>query len=128
MRRRNREQIEERHRRRFGRLVQRAVKRLPPSVWNHLENVAILLADTPTSEQRAAANLAPDEDLFGLYEGVPLPQRQSYSLVLPDRITLFRGALEARFRADDDLEEEIRRTIIHEIAHHWGFEEGQLPF
>lgn len=123
-----RERIAEHHRRRFRRLVDRAVRRLPPEVWRYLDNVAILAADVPTPEQRAVSGLGPDDDLLGLYEGVPMTERGSYSMALPDRITLFRLALESRFRDDSTLEEEIRRTLIHEIAHHWGFEEGQLPF
>jgi predicted Zn-dependent protease with MMP-like domain len=125
---RNRERIAEHHRRRFDRLLRRALRRLPPTIWQYLDNVGILTADAPTAQQRAVAGTGPDDDLLGLYEGVPIPHRTSYTMVLPDRITLFRRALEARFRDDDALEEEIRRTLIHEIAHHRGFEEGELPF
>lgn len=128
MGRRHRERIEEHHRRRFERLLGRALRRLPPRIWSFLDNVAIMTADAPTSEQRGVSGLGAEEELFGLYEGIPLPQRLTYNLVLPDRITIFRRALEARYHDDDALEEEIRRTLIHEIAHHWGFDEGQLPF
>ncbi len=111
-------------RQRFARLVDRAVRRLPPEVWCYLENVAILIADEPTPEQRAAAG---GRDLFGLYEGVPRPQRDGqYTMVLPDRITLFRRPLEAACRSERELLLEIQRTIVHEIAHHVGLSEEEI--
>jgi predicted Zn-dependent protease with MMP-like domain len=129
MRRRHLARIDDHHRRRFERLVRVAMRRLPRGLGRFLDNVAILTADAPTPEQRATAGIGPDESLLGLYEGIPVTQRStSYSMVIPDRITLFRRAIEAACQTDAELVEEIRKTIIHEVAHHCGFEEEQLPF
>jgi predicted Zn-dependent protease with MMP-like domain len=106
-----------------------ALRRLPPGLGRFLDNVAILTEDYPTPDQRASAGIGPDESLLGLYEGIPVTQRSaSYSMVIPDRITLFRRAIEATCQTDAELVEEIRKTIVHEVAHHCGFEEEQLPF
>ena len=115
------------HRRRFERLVGIAIRHLPAGFARYLDNVAILTADAPSADQRAAAGLADGEVLFGLYEGVPRSQRSAaYGAVLPDRITLFRWAFEADGLDDAAAIEEIRRTIIHEVGHHVGFGEERL--
>jgi predicted Zn-dependent protease with MMP-like domain len=123
------EDLAERHRRRFERLVGAAMRRLPPAFKRYADEVAILIADSPSPEQRASLRLAADDLLFGLYEGTPVTQRSSaYGMVLPDRITLFRRAFEQSCDTETAMIEEIRRTIIHEVAHHWGFEEDQLKY
>jgi predicted Zn-dependent protease with MMP-like domain len=68
-----------------------------------------------------------DDSLFGLYEGVPLTERsQAYSLVLPDKITIFRGPLERAFRSPAEIAREVRITVAHELGHHFGFDEDRL--
>ncbi len=129
MRGEHRARVEEHHRRRFERLVRQALRRLPRGFARFLDNVAILIADEPTAEQRAAGGLGPGETLFGLYEGIPRPARGLLDPpVLPDRITIFRRPIERACQSEGEIVEEIRRTIIHEVAHHWGFEEEDLPF
>ena len=75
-----------------------------------------------------SVGLRPGQTLFGLYQGVPRTQRTTaYNLVLPDKITIFRGPLLAHFGADAPrLREEIRRVVLHEIAHHFGLGEERL--
>ena len=124
----HRARVEDRHRRRFERLLGAALRRLPPGFEQYLDNVAFLVADDPTPEQRAASQLQPDETLYGLYEGTPRINRGIVGPLVPDRITIFRHPIEAEFSSDKEITEEIRRTIIHEVAHHCGFEEDQLPF
>jgi predicted Zn-dependent protease with MMP-like domain len=103
------------------------MRRLPRNFARYLDNVAILVVDEPSSDQRTAHGLQPDETLLGLYEGVPQTQRtSSYGMVLPDRITLFRKPIEATCTTEVELIDEIRRTLIHEVAHHCGYEEDQL--
>ena len=103
------------------------MRRLPPEFARYLDNVAILTADAPTAEQLGNTDSDDDEVLFGLYEGVPLPERSSgYSLVLPDRITLFRRTFEQECASEAEMIEEIRRTILHEVGHHAGFGEDRL--
>lgn len=126
MGRRVRPRLADFHRKRFERLVGVAMRRLPPEIASYLENVAILIADAPTPEQLGNTD-SDDEVLFGLYEGVPLTERSSsYSLVLPDRVTLFRRTFEQECASEVETIEEIRRTILHEVGHHAGFGEDRL--
>lgn len=119
--------VAEHHRRRFERLVGLAMRRLPPEFEAYLDNVAILIADEPSAEQRGRSEPGTDEMLFGLYEGIPLTERGGhYGMVLPDRITLFRRAFEVAGETEADIVEEIRRTIIHEVGHHRGWGEDRL--
>jgi predicted Zn-dependent protease with MMP-like domain len=107
----------------FYGLVEQALDGLPPELSGLLDNVAIVVEDWPDSSQAAEGR---GEVLYGLYEGVPLTERGGhYYGVLPDRITIFRGPLERDFRADE-LEEQVRITVVHEIAHFFGFGEERL--
>lgn len=108
----------------FYELVERALEELPPELAALLENVAIVVEDWPESSMLREDD--PHDTLYGFYEGTPLTQRgTNYSGVLPDRITIFRGPLERDF-GREELEEQVRITVVHEIAHHFGFEEGRL--
>lgn len=112
---------------RFDALVQQAIEGLPAWVRQHMQNIAILTAPWPTPEQRRASGASPGNLLLGLYEGIPLPRRsRGYHLQLPDRITLFQRPLEIVARDEPHLIALVRQTIIHEIAHHFGFSEEQL--
>ncbi len=92
-----------------------------------LDNVAVIVQDEPTDEQLRDTAGADDGELFGLYQGIPLAQRDSnYSLVTPDRITLFQGPLERAFATREEIREQVRVTVLHELAHHLGFDEDQL--
>ena len=110
----------------FEELVAQALDDLPDWVRAHLDNVAVVVAPWPTAAQRRSARVQ-EGLLLGLYEGVPLTQRgRGYNLIPPDRITLFQGPLELTARHRRDLLRLIRRTVIHEIAHHFGFSEAAL--
>lgn len=110
---------------RFEELVALALDGLPEWVREHMDNVAVVTAFWPTAEQLRAAPSG--QMLLGLYQGVPLTRRgRGYSLVPPDRITLFQGPLERLARDEATLIALIRRTVVHEIAHHFGFSEEQL--
>ena len=106
----------------FYELVERALEGLPPDLAELLDNVAIVVEDWP--EHSTLAHYEADT-LYGLYEGVPLSERGEYYGVLPDRITIFRGPLERDF-GPGELEEQIRITVVHEIAHHFGFDEDRI--
>jgi predicted Zn-dependent protease with MMP-like domain len=109
----------------FYELVERAVDGLPPELSRLLDNVAIVVDDWPDYSTPLVSS-GPGETLYGLYEGVPLTERGAgYYGVLPDKITIFRGPLERDF-AKDELEEQVRITVVHEIAHYFGFDEGRL--
>lgn len=88
-----------------------------------VKNVGIVMADEPTPEQRVKLELRHDQTLFGLYEGIPLTKRGSnYSGVLPDKITLFKIPLSMHARNYQEFEEEVRHTLWHELAHHFGLD------
>ena len=117
---------EKARRARFRKLVEQAMRGLPDSVVRRMDNVEIVVADEPTSDQIDERALDPDE-LFGLYEGTPLLQRGSgYTMVVPDRIVIFRGPLERAFDDPAEIAEEVRITVLHELAHHFGFEEERI--
>jgi predicted Zn-dependent protease with MMP-like domain len=109
----------------FYELVERALEGLPPELSRLLDNVAIVVDDWPEYSTPLVSG-GPEDTLYGLYEGVPLTERGAgYFGVLPDKVTIFRGPLERDF-AKDELEEQVRITVVHEIAHYFGFEEEQL--
>lgn len=113
--------------RRFEELVVQALDSLPQWVREHMDNVEVLVASWPSPSQLATARIGHNALLLGLYEGVPLTKRgRGYNLVPPDRITLFQGPLESQAYDDATLIQVIQRTIIHEIAHHFGFSEEHL--
>ena len=109
----------------FYKLVEQALEGLPPELSRLLDNVAIVVDDWPDYLSPLVAGGA-GERLYGLYEGVPLTERGAgYYGVLPDRITIFRGPLERDF-ATQELEKQVRITVVHEIAHYFGFDEERL--
>jgi predicted Zn-dependent protease with MMP-like domain len=108
--------------------VVEALELVPDEFRGTLAEVTVLVEDWPSPAQRQRLSLRPNQTLFGLYEGVPLPQRGSgYNLALPDRITLFQGPLEQDAGGDTErLRRQVRRVVLHEIAHHFGFGEERL--
>lgn len=111
----------------FDRLVTRAMDELPQQYITGLENVAIVYADEPTEHQRQKMNLHSGTLLLGLYEGIPLTQRGGgYSFVLPDKITLFKNPIIAVSQSPEQLFEQIKRTLWHEIAHFYGLNHARI--
>lgn len=105
----------------FDALVTRAMDELPQEYITQLDNVAIVYADEPTDEQVERMKLDNNHLLLGLYEGIPQTQRGTgYNLVLPDKITLFKKPILAIVNTKQELFEQIKRTLWHEIAHHYG--------
>jgi predicted Zn-dependent protease with MMP-like domain len=111
----------------FDALVVEAIEGLPDEIQAVLENIEVLTDDWPTRAQLASVGLPPDGGLLGLYEGVPQTARTSdYGMVLPDRITIFRGPIQAWCRTEPEIREEVRHTVVHEIAHHFGIDDDRL--
>jgi predicted Zn-dependent protease with MMP-like domain len=109
----------------FYELVERALEGLPPELSRLLDNVAIVVDDWPEYSTPLVSD-GPGDALYGLYEGVPLTERGAgYYGVLPDKITIFRGPLERDFETGE-LEEQVRITVVHEVAHYFGFDEERL--
>ena len=108
----------DRGRERFESWVADALDTLPPDIAELLDNVAVVVEDEPP----------PGEALLGLYHGIPHTRRtSSYGGVLPDLITIYRGPLERSYGHDPALlHAQIRRTVLHEIAHHFGISDERL--
>lgn len=112
----------------FGELVEEALDSLPPEIARAMNNVEVTIAAWPTVQQLHSAGIDPRRGtLFGLYQGVPLTHRtQGYNLVPPDRITIFQGPITAVHRTDEAIRRQVRQTVIHEIAHHFGIDDDRL--
>ena len=108
---------------RFDRLVDRAVASIPQPFRGALDEIALVIADEPTQDQLRENGLRPDETLYGLYEGVPLDEWGGDFVPVPTRIILFRLPLEEDYPDPEDLADEVRITILHELAHHLGIED-----
>ncbi len=103
----------------FDALVEEALDEIPDEIASLVSNVVVLVEEEPPENE-------PD-DLLGLYDGVALTERDSSLLPhLPDRIFLFRGPLLDMCENEDELVEEIRITVVHEIAHHFGIDDDRL--
>lgn len=110
----------------FDNLITKAMDELPQEYLVGLKNVAIVMADEPTEEQRQKMNLD-NHLLLGLYEGVPLPQRgNGWSGMLPDKITLFKNQILLTVHDENSLFEQIKRTLWHEIAHYYGLSHADM--
>ena len=114
-------------RRRFERLVEKALAGLPSPFQERLHNVDIVIKTRPSREDLRFADAEPGEVLYGFYQGVPLTERGAdYGMVLPDKITIFQEPLELDFRDERSLIREVRTTVLHEIAHHFGISDEEL--
>jgi predicted Zn-dependent protease with MMP-like domain len=113
----------------FETLVSEALDDLPPFVQQRLENVAVVVEDEPGADRLAKLGYGDDQTLLGLYEGINRLDRSSgYHLVTPDRITLFWHPIidEVGVGDREAIREEIRKTVIHEVAHHFGIDDAEL--
>ncbi len=111
----------------FDSLISRAMSELPQKYIQGLDNVAIVYADDPDEHQRKKSDLQPGSLLLGLYEGIPLTKRGAgYTFVLPDKITLFKNPILAVTNTPDQLFEQIKHTLWHEIAHYYGLNHNDI--
>jgi predicted Zn-dependent protease with MMP-like domain len=106
-------EVSERH---FEQLVETAIAGIPGELRRVMDNVSVFVEDNHPSGR-----------LLGLYEGIPLTRRGQYgSLVMPDRITIYRLPIQSICHTEDELVEQVRRTVVHEIAHHFGISDPRL--
>jgi len=112
----------------FERLVVKAVAELPEEFRERLENVAIIIQPRPTPRQLVRSRVRRGSSLLGLYEGIPHPRRTTgYSMVAPDKITIFQKPIELKCGRDEGkIRREVRRVVLHEIGHHFGMDEKTL--
>jgi predicted Zn-dependent protease with MMP-like domain len=101
---------------RFEELVGEALASIPEELARHVENVAVFVEDRHR-----------DPRILGLYEGIPLTRRDAgYFGVMPDRITIYRRTILSHCATEEDVVDQVRRTVIHEVAHHFGIGDGRL--
>jgi predicted Zn-dependent protease with MMP-like domain len=111
----------------FEQIVSEGIDAIPDKYMERLNNVAFVVEDQPSEEQRRNSNLKPYQTLFGLYQGIPLTKRgANYNLVLPDKITIFKKPLESASTSLKDLKEKVRHTVWHEVAHYFGLGHQQI--
>ncbi len=112
----------------FGDLIGKSLDELPQEyVKKLLKDVAVTWQDEPTLEQRSQLQLRGNQTLFGLYEGLPLPQRYSgYTKLTPDKITIFKGPICYASSDMQELNEHIKHTVWHEMAHYFGLDHNRI--
>ncbi len=112
---------------RFAELVERALADVPPAFASYLEEVTIEIRDRPTRKQLKSVGLNDDQLLLGLYHGRPRDQRSVLdSGIMPDVIYIFQEDVEDASNDEEDLVEQVRITVLHEIGHHFGMDEDDL--
>ena len=110
----------------FQNLVLQALSDLPEYVRHSLQNVDVVVDDVASMNQIVGTGIENAMDLLGLYEGIPLTERYGYDMILPDKVTLFQKPIESICDTQEQMAEEISKTLIHEIAHHFGLDDDHL--
>ena len=111
----------------FRRIITQALEELPPEFQRVMENIDIQLRWRATPGELRRAGVRPGGDLFGIYVGIPLTKRgHGYSMVLPDRIIIYQLPHERHARTEDQMVEQARQTLLHEIGHYMGIDEHRL--
>jgi predicted Zn-dependent protease with MMP-like domain len=119
-------------RERFEELVVKALDALPDEFAELLENVAVVVEEEPTDDDLEEVGIDPEDpdrdELFGLYQGVPLADRDSAYSALPDRVAIFRGPILRLCTSRRQILREVRDTVVHELGHHFGLDEDEMPY
>lgn len=111
----------------FEKLISESMDELPQEYVTGLNNVLVTYEDEPTAEQREQLKLRCNETLFGLYQGIPRTQRNNnYTMVLPDRITIFKNPMLHVSHDMAALKHQVKHTLWHEIAHHYGLDHDRI--
>ena len=103
----------------FDRIVESAIESVPESLRAYVDETEIIVTDYPGPE-------APEPDVLGLYVGVPRTEHDDGGPELPGAIYIYKRSHELEFLSDEELREEVRKTVIHEIAHHFGLDEHEM--
>ena len=113
----------------FEALVEKALEELPEEFAELLDNVVVMVEEEPDPEDLEALGMEPGEDLFGLYQGTNLMERDTfYNAALPDRILIYRGPILRHCTTRREVIHEVRDTVVHELGHYFGMEEDQMPY
>jgi predicted Zn-dependent protease with MMP-like domain len=112
---------------RFTRLVEETLRDIPHQFREAMKNVAVVVEDAPSPELLEDMEMEPDDALFGLYQGVPLTERDSrYGNTLPDRISIYQRPIEEACEDDEDIRQCVAETVIHEFGHYFGLSEEEI--
>jgi len=114
------------NRKNFEKLVNEAIEELPSEFRERLENVVIIVEDGPSQDLLERMEIPPEDTLLGLYEGTPLTERGFDAPLYPDRIWIFQQPIEEECDTEDEIREEIKTTIVHEVAHFFGLDDDYL--
>jgi predicted Zn-dependent protease with MMP-like domain len=115
------------NREQFKRLVAEALDEIPARFRAEMKNVAVVVEDEPPQHILDEMEIGPDDTLFGLYQGTPLPERRwDYGNALPDRISIYQFPIEDACEDDDAILECIAETVIHEFGHYFGMSEEEI--
>ncbi len=116
----------------FEKLVEEALELLPEEFKAALDNVAVMVSEEPSNDDLEEVGIDPEDpdrdELFGLYQGVPLTERDSFYSALPDRVMIYRGPILRVCESRREVIREVRDTVQHELGHYFGMDEDQLPF
>jgi predicted Zn-dependent protease with MMP-like domain len=114
-------------RERFARLVEEALRDIPKRFRDAMANVAVIVEDEPPPHVLEDMDMEEDDELFGLYEGTPLPERgSSYGNTLPDRISIYQNPIEESCADDEEVRVCVAETVIHEFGHYFGMDEEEI--
>jgi predicted Zn-dependent protease with MMP-like domain len=112
----------------FERLVEEALDGLPPQFAELLENVAVVVEEEPDAGVLAELGMDPEEELLGLYLGVPLTDRDTQYQALPDRVAIYRGPVLRSCGSRREVVREVRDTVVHELGHFFGLDDEEMPY
>jgi len=116
----------------FEALVEEALAQLPEEFAEALDNVAVMVEEEPSDDDLEGVGIDPEDpdrdELFGLYQGTPLTDRDSFYSGLPDRVLIYRGPILRACSTRREVIREVRETVQHELGHYFGMEEDELPF
>ncbi len=110
----------------FEKLVNEGIKAIPERFLRKMDNVEVVIEEQPTPLQVQKLKGKRSSAVFGLYEGVPKTKRWHYGQVLPDKITIFKKAIENAARSEEEIREIVKSTVWHEIAHYFGMDEEEV--
>jgi predicted Zn-dependent protease with MMP-like domain len=112
----------------FERLVEEALDGLPEEFAAALENVAVVVEEEPDPAVLADLGMDPDEELLGLYLGVPITERDTQYQSLPDRVAIYRGPVLRCCGSRREVVREVRDTVVHELGHFFGLDDEEMPY
>jgi predicted Zn-dependent protease with MMP-like domain len=114
----------------FQDLVQRALDSLPDEYAKLISNVAVVVEEEPSAEVLADLDMEEDEDLLGLYQGLSIDKESFFQTggQLPAKISIYRGPILRLCRTRNEVVQEVRDTVVHEIGHHFGLDDDEMPY